>query len=275
MNNENRLSELLKKKKDKKEHLDFIYKIKTDKNKIDLLKRYIASYSFIAIVSLLICFFLNETLKSQTLNGSYYEFLFVIYFVLTLFLFLFNFFGVFKKYIEFEPNEKTYWLNEIQDLLLFCGFLTSFISPFIAGFFYVLLESSDFSYSIIFFNSLNLVCTLAFASSLIYLCYQIYNVKKNENKSLTKRNLEDKKETKERLILLEEEIRLFIRLNLIDYPSYEIYAHEIKRSKDENLDKYLEDTKRFLARKYGHPDFDTYKISYLKDNCKVLEIETY
>lgn len=275
MNNENRLSELLKEKKDKKEHLDFIYKIKTDKNKINLLKRYIVSYSLIAIVSLPICFFLNETLKSQTLSGSYYDFLFIIYFTLTLFLFLFNFFGVFKGYIELEPNEKTDWLNEIKDLLLFCGFLTFFISPFTAGFFYVLLEAYDFSYSIIFLNSLSVICTLAFVSSLIYLCHQLYNVKKNENKSLTKRNLEDKKETKERLILLEEEIRLFIRLNLIDYPSYEIYAHEIKRSNDENLNEYLEDTKRFLARKHGHPDFDTYKISYLKDNCKVLEIETY
>lgn len=261
MSNENRLSELLKEKKDKKEHLDFIYKIKTDKNKINLLKRYIVSYSLIAIVSLPICFFLNETLKSQTLSGSYYDFLFIIYFTLTLFLFLFNFFGVFKGYIELEPNEKTDWLNEIKDLLLFCGFLTFFISPFTAGFFYVLLEAYDFSYSIIFLNSLSVICTLAFVSSLIYLCHQLYNVKKNENKSLTKRNLEDKKETKERLILLEEEIRLFIRLNLIDYPSYEIYAHEIKRSNDENLNEYLEDTKRFLARKHGHPDFDTYKIS--------------
>lgn len=275
MINENRLSELLKEKKDKKEHLDFIYQIKTDKNKIDLLKKYIASYSLIAIVSLPICFFLNEFLKSQILDGSYYELFFVVYFVFALFICFFNFLGVFKGYIEFEPNEKTNWLSEIKYLFLFCGALTALFSPLPMAFIYTSLDMSDRIYPVIFFNFLNISCILAFASSLIFLSYQIYNVKKNENKSLTKRNLEDKKETKERLILLEEEIRLFIRLNLTDYPSYEIYAHEIKRSKDENLDKYLEDTKRFLARKHGYSDFETYKISYLKDNCKVLEIETY
>lgn len=275
MSNENRLSELLKEKKNKKEHLDFIYKIKTDKNKIDLLKRYIVSYSLIAIVSLPICFFLNGFLKSQILGGSYYELFFVVYFILALFICLFNFLGIFKSYIEFDPNEKTDWLNEIQELFLVCGCLTFILAPLPAGLFYAFLDVSDTKNSFIFLNSLSVICTLAFVSSLIYLCHQTYNVKKNENKSLTKRNLEDKKETKERLILLEEEIRLFIRLNLIDYPSYEIYAHEIKRSNDESLNEYLEDTKRFLARKHGHPDFDTYKVSYLKDNCKVLEIETY
>ena len=275
MNNENRLSELLKEKKDKKEHLDFIYKIKTDKNKIDLLKKYLASYSLIATVLLPICFFLNEFLKSQISGGGYYEVFFVVYFVLAIFVCLLNFFCVFKSYIKFDPNEKTDCLNEIQDLFLFCGILTLILAPLPATFFYVFLDVSYTENSFIFLNSLSVICTLAFVSSLIYLCHQIYNVKKNENKSLTKRNLEDKKETKESLILLEEEIRLFIRLNLIDYPSYEIYAHKIKRSNDENLNEYLEDTKRFLARKHGYPDFDTYKISYLKDNCKVLEIETY
>jgi hypothetical protein len=275
MSNENRLSELLKEKKDKKEHLDFIYKIKTDKNKIDLFKRYIASYSLIATVLLPICFFLSETLKAQTLNEIYYEIFFIVYFVLAIFICLFNFLGVLKGYIEFEPNEKTNWLSEIKYLFLFCGALTALFSPLPMAFIYTFLDMSDRIHSVIFFNFLNISCILAFASSLIFLSYQVYNVKKNENKSLTKRNLEDKKETKERLILLEEEIRLFIRLNLIDYPSYEIYAHEIKRSNDENLNEYLEETKRFLARKHGYSDFDTYKISYLKDNCKILEIETY